>query len=316
MTNWLSNLFNFDDEEEIFVIDSNDRIIQRLNEYKDELVHKKEKEYEKRVEDFVNGLEYDEENKPIFPVDEEGYYIVPTDDDGYPLVNIDEEGNLDLNPPARDDAKEEPFETDYDKEELQTSNEDFEAILSDANEEAQRIIEDAKAQAEAIFEHSKEEGRQEGYNEGLAQGVDFYNQKQAELEEEKNAFLRDINAAKDTMEGELVDVICDVIEKAFKVQFSDSKEIILHLVDKVLLNSANSKVFIIRVSESNLSLLNDNKDMLMGHLGSDTILDIIADPLLSDESCMVETDGGVFNCGIDVQLKALLRDLRLLSVEL
>lgn len=316
MTSWLSNPYNFDDEEEVFVIDSNDRIIQRLNDYKEELVHKKEKEYEKRVEDFVNALEYDEENKPIIPVDEEGYYIVPMDDEGYPLVNIDEEGNLDLNPPEIEKDEEESFDPDENVEKEILEDGVSEEILENANLEAQRIIEDAKAQAEAIFEHSKEEGRQEGYNEGLTQGVDFYNQKQAELEEEKNALLRDINAAKDTMEGELVDVICDVVEKAFKVKFSDSKEIILHLVDKVLLNSANSKVFIIRVSEGNLSLLNDNKEMLIGHLGSDTILDIIADPLLSDEACMIETDGGVFNCGIDIQLKELLKNLRLLSVDL
>lgn len=41
---------------------------------------------------------------------------------------------------------------------------------------------------------------------------------------------------------------------------------------------------------------------------------MIADPMLEENQCMIETDSGIFNCSLGVQLENLIKDLKSLSI--
>ena len=56
------------------------------------------------------------------------------------------------------------------------------------------------------------------------------------------------------------------------------------------------------------------KDLLEGIPGSDTI-EIIEDMTLTPNECMIETDGGIFDCSLGTQLQGLMKELKLLSYE-
>ena len=43
------------------------------------------------------------------------------------------------------------------------------------------------------------------------------------------------------------------------------------------------------------------------------MLDIVLDPLLDEKQCMIETDGGLFDCGMDTQMRNLTKDIKSLS---
>lgn len=320
----MSSIFDLDDEEK-YIIDSNDRILQRLEEYQEELVQKEAQKKQKMIQSFYESLEFDEEGKPIIPTDEEGYMLVPMDDEGNPLVDFDEEGNL-IMPP---DPSEEPEgsgefveglfpaddyseEGDVDIGEMPSASE--QEIIDAANAEAALIIEDAQANAEAIFEHAKEEGRKEGYQDGLTQAHQEYVDKEAQLEEERSQFLDQIKAAQESMEAELVDVITEIVDRTFGVMYSDNKQILLHLIYNALLNIENSKTFLIRVNEKNHTFLQENKPKLLERVGSDVVLDIIMDPLMDEGGCLIETDGGIFDCGMDVQMSNLIKSIKALSI--
>ena len=90
--------------------------------------------------------------------------------------------------------------------------------------------------------------------------------------------------------------------------------ILLHLVDNCLLNIENSKEFLIKVNDEGYSFLQENKALLQEKVGSDVVLDIVRDPVLPEGGCIIETDGGVFDCGLDTQMRNLIKDLRSLSV--
>ena len=47
--------------------------------------------------------------------------------------------------------------------------------------------------------------------------------------------------------------------------------------------------------------------------GSGVSLEIIADMTLSKNDCMIETEGGIFDCGLGTQLQELGKQLKLLS---
>ena len=43
-------------------------------------------------------------------------------------------------------------------------------------------------------------------------------------------------------------------------------------------------------------------------------VEIMADAALQERQCMIETDSGVFDCGIDIQLENMIKSLKSLSL--
>ena len=56
-----------------------------------------------------------------------------------------------------------------------------------------------------------------------------------------------------------------------------------------------------------------SKEELQEKVGQDVMLDIVLDPLLDEKQCMIETDGGLFDCGMDTQMRNLAKDIKSLS---
>ena len=193
------------------------------------------------------------------------------------------------------------------------AKEEAEAILSEARERADAILAEAGEQAEAMRSHAEAEGQKEGYEQGLQEATARQRELENQLQAEKEQMQADYDQKQKSMEHDLVDVICGVVEKVFLVQFGDKKEIIWHAVDQALANIEGSKEFMIRVGEANLEFLRAHKEELQEKVGQDMTLDIVLDPLLDETQCMIETDGGLFDCGMDTQMRNLIKDIKSLS---
>lgn len=188
-----------------------------------------------------------------------------------------------------------------------------EEILADAQAQADAILSTANEQADAIRSHAEAEGQKSGYEQGLQEAVAKQQELLDEAAAERDAMLLDVKKQGEALEGQLVDVITEVVERVFLVQFGDSKELIYHAVDQALSGIEGSREFMIRVGESNLEFLRAHKDELQEKVGSDLTLDIVLDPLLDETQCMIETDGGLFDCSMDTQMRNLSKAIRSLS---
>lgn len=217
--------------------------------------------------------------------------------------------------------------TDFDNDEFEQPVQEnvSEEILEEAREEANRIVEEANAkadeitsqaleQAESMKEQAIKEGQKQGYDMGMALS-------QADLEDAKLEMQKEIEKNRQEfidkeieIEGEVLQIVCDVIEKVFKVQFSDKKELLMHLCVNALTNVESSKQILIKVNEKNNEFLQAKKEELIEKVGEGVQLDIIMDPLLDDDKCILETDGGIFDCSIDVEIDNFIKDLRTLSI--
>ncbi len=60
--------------------------------------------------------------------------------------------------------------------------------------------------------------------------------------------------------------------------------------------------------------LEGQKDAISAQVGASITVEIVADASLQEHQCMIETDSGVFECGVDVQLENLLGTLKSLSL--
>ncbi len=298
-----------DDEEHKLSLDYNDRIQERIQEFQQQIIKRKDDFRQQKIDDFFAAIEVDEDGNTIYPSDEEGHVLLPLDEDGTPLIVMDDEGNPVIN--QVEAAEEEAEEAFVDMEAIQAQADE---MIANAREEAEAIIAEAQEQAEALKSHYEEEGKKTGYQEGLSDAMNEFNDKKNELELERQQLQAEFDEKERAMESELVDVITEVMERFFMVQFSNKKDLLLHLIDNALINIENSREFLIKVNDENFDFLNQYKSQLQEKVGNDLQLDIIRDPVLDIHQCLIETDGGVFDCSLDVELDNLVKDLKSLSM--
>ena len=133
-----------------------------------------------------------------------------------------------------------------------------------------------------------------------------YNKKKSELENEYNEL-------KDSIEPELVEVITDVFRKVTGVVTEDNHDIILHLINDVMHNADASRDFVINVSPDDYSFLINNQGKIYCAMSREVNIDIVEDVTLERNQCMIETNTGIFNCSLDIELNKLINNIKLLS---
>lgn len=198
------------------------------------------------------------------------------------------------------------------------------ASLENANAEAERIIEEARLQAEQIIADANknadaafEEAKQNGYYEGNEKAQEEMNIKQAQLEVEfdnkRKELEQEYNNLKESIEPELVEVITDVFRKVTGVVAEDNREIILHLINDVMHNADGSRDYVIKVSPDDYKFLVNNQGKIYCAMSREVNIDIVEDATLERNQCMIETNTGIFNCSLDIELNNLIKNIKLLS---
>ncbi|MDY5775041.1 MAG: FliH/SctL family protein [Lachnospiraceae bacterium] len=190
-----------------------------------------------------------------------------------------------------------------------------EQILAQAKAEADAILIEAENQKQTVLEIAKEEGKQRGYQEGQAKAEAESIQAKKKFDEMEAALQQQYREQLERMEPELVEVIARVFEKVFHIQFGDKTEILLALVSDAIMEIEGSKEFRIRVSNVNFEFMDSHKVEIEERVGNDVSLEIIADSLLEENQCTIETDSGMFDCSLGVQLENLIKDLKSLSID-
>ncbi len=201
---------------------------------------------------------------------------------------------------------------------------DTEAIMAEAREEADRIIAEANAQADEILNAAqlnadamknlaRQDGEKEGYNEGTQRAALELADAQANMQSEIQRVQDEYMQMQINMEREIVEMCLPVFERVFEAELSGKKDVIYHLLDHCIMKIERTGQMQIKVSDANAEFIKSKKDEIQGKVGAEVGLDIIADPLLNDSQCIIETDGGIFDCSIDTELDNLIREIRALS---
>lgn len=198
---------------------------------------------------------------------------------------------------------------------------DFEAILEEANENARAILADAQEKADLILEdaHNKanqiyEEKKQQGYSEGMQNSEDEINSAKEEYEKKyldlKTKLEQDFAIRNDALESDLIDAIIAVFNNVFHIQFDDKKEILLYLVKNTISQVEVGKEFRVHVAQNNYKFMLSRIDEIRERIGNDIEIEIVNDANLESADCQIETSFGVFDCGIDMELTNLYKDIR------
>lgn len=193
---------------------------------------------------------------------------------------------------------------------LEEARQQAEYILAEAQAEALKITTDSQKQADMLFERTK----LEAYKEGVSKLQDELIAKSQEYEqkykEKEQALWTEYEEKLDALESDIVDIMIRVFNKVFHIQFDNKKQILLHLIKDTLLGVDAGKNFVIRVSEVNYKYVESHVADIKEKIGNDVVIDVVNDMSLSEEACMIETATGVYDCGIDMVMTNLEKDIR------
>lgn len=204
------------------------------------------------------------------------------------------------------------------------AREKAQAIIRDANEQAQQIIAEANNEANNVLENANseagriaDEARNRGYQEGMQSAQEQINNEkaalQSEFEKERQQLQNEYEQMKAEIEPKLVDVLTEVFRKVTLTVAEDNQDIILHLINGVMRNADSSRDFIIKVSPDDYKFLINNQGKIYCAMSREINMDIVEDMTMERNQCIIETDTGVFNCSLDIELRNLIKNLKLLS---
>ncbi len=185
----------------------------------------------------------------------------------------------------------------------------LQARIEQEKEQAQLEIEQMKAKA---FEEANEQGYQEGYQKGLDSVQELQKQCEAERLQQEQEYQKKL----EEMEPVMVDTLCDVYSHIFKVEAREHKELVLKLLQDTLLKVDGTGSIIIHVAKEDYAYVQEQKAALLEEAGMQSgSVEIVSDATLARAQCMIETEGGVYDCSLDTELAELKRRLILLAYQ-
>jgi len=202
------------------------------------------------------------------------------------------------------------------KESVMIANNMASDIIARANSEAEKIIREAQVEAETIKDNAYKSARAMGYDEGINAGKEALVEKELLLNKERIALNEEYKAKIDEIEPQLVDVLTDIYEHVFQVDFSDRKEVIYHLAKNTLASMETGKTYTLRLSPDDFNFLTMQKRELVKGSGIPVeSLEFIEDKSLTQGNAFIETGGGIFDCSVTTHLDNLRKTLQVLSFE-
>lgn len=199
---------------------------------------------------------------------------------------------------------------------LAAARQEADDIVNQAHEEAEQMHSVAYDEAIEIKQQAQEEGYQKGYLEGKEQADLEYEKKIAQLNEkmiENEQILVDKEKTLiEQTEHKMVDILCQLIPAITGVSIENEKNVLLYMINMAMHDLDNSTKFVIRVSSDDYGALLEQKDKIYGARNPNIALEIFEDAKLQTMQCLIDTDNGIVDISLDVQLNNLIKALKLM----
>uniref|UniRef100_UPI004056242F FliH/SctL family protein n=1 Tax=Acetatifactor sp. TaxID=1872090 RepID=UPI004056242F len=196
------------------------------------------------------------------------------------------------------------------------AKEEADAMLADARAEAERILNEAKAMALSERNGVLADAKRLGYSEGSEKAQKEYEQLRIQLQEKEKQMEAEYAKCLEELEPKFVDTITGIYEHIFHVELRSYREILTYLIATTMRKIDGNRSFIIHVSKDDYPYVSmQKKQIAAGATASNSSVEIVEDLTLTKNECLIETEGGIFDCGLGTQLNELGQKLRLLSFE-
>lgn len=165
--------------------------------------------------------------------------------------------------------------------------------------EAREVISAAQHEAEDIVAKARqtyEDEKRRGYQEGLAEI------KGEQADHILKVVSRTINYLSD-IEDTLANILIGGVKKI--IGECDHKALAISLVKNALQHVRNEKHVTIRIAPGEYEAVQEQLNDILAEYKGVGFIDLVADPRLSAGDCIMESEIGVVDASVDVQMKAL-----------
>lgn len=280
--------------EEKLMIDNNEKVAKKIEELKELLAYKEQNAWENdSIEGFTSGLDAEQVEALIADMDESPSPVIKSE-------------------APREEMQQDAAAT------LALMSEQAEEILASARREADSIkagiIGDAQAEIEVMRSNAYEEAKAQGYDAGYNEAMEQIEKQRAELAQQKRQLEAEYQQLVDELEPKFVEALTDIYEKVFRIDLKKEHDIIMHLISSTMHKIEGNSSYLVHVSKEDYPYVNMKKnEVLTSVVSANASVEIVEDITLGPNDCIIETDGGVFDCGLGTQLDELSQKLRLLS---
>ena len=188
-------------------------------------------------------------------------------------------------------------------------------IVATAEQLAMEYKNNSRREAEIEGTRIKADAKNAGYTEGLEQAQAEYQERFDELAMTEQAMMQEFDELCSSLESKFVETISGIYEHIFKVNLEEYAPIVAQLVSDTIRRVENTGTYIIHISSEDYPEISANHRETIEAAAPGCKVDIVEDIGLGRNQCLLETDNGVFDCGLDTQLRELRKKLMLLSYQ-
>ncbi len=186
-------------------------------------------------------------------------------------------------------------------------------IVATAEQLAQEYKNNSRREAEIESTRIKADARQAGYQDGLVQARDEYAGRMQDLEMKEQQLDMAYARLIEEMEPRFIGTITGIYERIFHVELGQYQTILTRLVADAMMHAQGSKSYIVHVSREDYPEISTTQRAALEEAAPGCQVDVVEDIGLGRNQCMLETDNGVFDVGLDRQLTELRNKLMILS---
>ena len=170
-------------------------------------------------------------------------------------------------------------------------------ILEDARAQAQSLIDAATTEAEALREKAKNEGRQEGIDQGATEVAQIIKRMTEHQQEQEAQVL-----------PQLLKLVRKMAEKVIGSELEQRPEALVGMIKRTLHDKARQRrSLLLRVNPADLEVVRNERHRLMDALVRASDLAIREDDDISPGGVVIETEAGTIDARLETQLDALER---------
>ncbi|MDR1435153.1 MAG: HrpE/YscL family type III secretion apparatus protein [Puniceicoccales bacterium] len=183
---------------------------------------------------------------------------------------------------------------------IETANQNAAQTIGEANEKSEAILEEAVKKREQIFGEAKkyyESEAKRGYEEGYSTGKSEMTQQLIEVAAKNSENFKQL-------ENSIVGLVIKALQRV--VGDFDRKELIVDIVRQALKMVKNQREAVLKVSPQDSQAVRDRLREILSD-GSVDYLEVMPDSRLKPGTCILETDIGVVDASLDVQLESITK---------
>lgn len=183
-------------------------------------------------------------------------------------------------------------------------------IIVRANDQAENI----KQMAELMRDNLMEEFSNAGYAEGKLKAEKEINDLISSYEERKALLEADYEKKISGLGPKYASLVKACVRKITGHVVEDYDDVLINIVKTAFSEPSGDLSYIVHIPSASFELAKSKREELEACLKGGARLDLIEDSLIAPDQCIIETENGILDCSLGVQLTNLERELDLLSV--